>query len=114
LVRGHLQGLFENPNPSLASITEFRSLSRAHRRELRALYRNYSDLLTRELASAAKAGILRRDIPVSILRLALFNYLNWTPRWYQLSGRLPLNDLAAIYDRVFHEVLSLGITDDAL
>ena len=46
---------------------------------------------------------MRRDIPVSILRLALFNYLNWTPRWYQLSGRLPLDDLARIYDRVFFE-----------
>jgi GntR family transcriptional regulator of vanillate catabolism len=102
-VRGHLQGLFENPNRSLASISEFRSLSPAHRRELTALRRSYSDLLNRELASARKAGILRRDIPVSILRLALFNYLNWTPRWFQPSGRLSLDDLAGIYDRVFFE-----------
>src|SRR5205823_3972076 len=42
-------------------------------------------------------------IPVSILRLALLNYLNWTPRWYQLSGRLSLEDLAGIYGRVFFE-----------
>ena len=102
-VRGHLQGLLENPNRSLASISEFRSLSRTHRRELTTLRRSYSDLLNRELASAVKAGILRRDIPVSILRLALFNYLNWTPRWYQPSGRLSPYDLAGIYDRVFFE-----------
>jgi AcrR family transcriptional regulator/DNA-binding GntR family transcriptional regulator len=103
LMRGHLQGLFGNPNRALASISEFRSLSPAHRRELIGLRRNYSDLLNRELASAVKAGILRRDIPVSILRLALLNFLNWTPRWYQHSGRLPLDDLAVIYDRVFFE-----------
>jgi DNA-binding GntR family transcriptional regulator/AcrR family transcriptional regulator len=102
-IRGHLRGLFENPNQALASITEFRSLSRAHRRELTGLRRNYSDLLNRELASAVEAGILRRDIPVSILRLAVFNYLNWTPRWYQVSGRLLVDDLAEIYDRVFFE-----------
>jgi AcrR family transcriptional regulator len=47
--------------------------------------------------------MLRRDIPVSILRLALLNYLNWTPRWYQLSGPLPLEDMAGIYERVFFE-----------
>ena len=103
LMRGHLEGLFENANRALASISEFRSLSPAHRRELIALRGNYSGLLNRELAAGVKAGILRRDIPVSILRLALLNFLNWTPRWYQLPGRLPLADLAAIYDRVFFE-----------
>ena len=51
---------------------------------------NYSDLTDKELASAVNAGIVRRDIPVPILRLALFNYLNWTPRWYQLSGATPI------------------------
>jgi AcrR family transcriptional regulator len=102
-IRGHLQGLFENPNRALASIGEFRSLSRAHRRELTGLRRNYSDILDKELTSAVKAGMVRRDIPVPMLRLALFNYLNWTPRWYQISGRLKLDELAAIYDRVFFE-----------
>ncbi|MBZ5576221.1 MAG: TetR family transcriptional regulator [Acidobacteriia bacterium] len=102
-IRGHLQGLFENPNRALAAIGELRSLSRAHRREFTALRRSYSDLLHRELASAVKAGMVRKDIPLSILRLALFNYLNWTPRWYQISGRLPLDDLAGIYARVFFE-----------
>ena len=92
-MRGHLQGLFENANRALASISEFRSVSPAHRRELIALRGSYSGLLNRELASAVKSGILRRDIPVSILRLALLNFLNWTPRWYQLSGPLPLAEL---------------------
>ncbi len=103
LIHAHLQGLFENPNCALAAISEYRSLSRAHRTELTGLRGNYSDLLDRELASAAKAGIVRKDIPVSVLRLALLNYLNWTPRWYHLSGPLPLGDLAAIYDCVFFE-----------
>jgi AcrR family transcriptional regulator len=103
LIQAHLQGLFENPNRALAAISEYRSLSRSHRRELTGLRRNYSDLLDKELASAAKAGIVRTDIPVSVLRLALLNYLNWTPRWYHLSGPLPLDQLAGIYDRVFFE-----------
>ncbi len=102
-IRGHLQGLFENPNRALASISEFRSLSRSPPGADRNYAGSYSDLLNRELASAVKAGILRQDIPVSILRLALFNFLNWTPRWYQPSGRLTLDDLAGIYDRVFFE-----------
>ena len=109
LIQAHLQGLFENPNRALAAISEYRSLSRSHRRELTGLRRNYSDLLDKELESAAKAGIVRTDIPVSVLRLALLNYLNWTPRWYHLSGPLPLDQLAGIYDRVFFEgIAALG------
>ncbi|MGA2879113.1 MAG: TetR family transcriptional regulator [Bryobacteraceae bacterium] len=109
LIQAHLQGLFENPNRALASISEYRSLSRAHRRELTGLRGNYSDLLDNELASAVKAGIVRKDIPVSVFRLALLNYLNWTPRWYHLSGPLPLDELAGIYDRVFFEgIAALG------
>lgn len=103
LISGHLRGLFENANRALASISEFRSLSPVHRRELIGLRRNYADVLSRELTNAVNTGIVRKDIPVSILRLALLNFLNWTPRWYQLSGRLPLDDLAGIYERVFLE-----------
>ena len=109
LIQAHLQGLFESPNRALASISEYRSLSRAHHKELTILRGNYSDLLDQELASAVKAGIVRNDIPVSVLRLALLNYLNWTPRWYHFSGPLPLDELAGIYDRVFFEgVAALG------
>ncbi len=103
LIHAHLQGLFENPNRALASISEYRSLSRAHHKELAGLRGNYSDLLDRELASAVKTGIVRQDIPASVLRLALLNYLNWTPRWYQLSGPMSLGELAGIYGRVFFE-----------
>ncbi len=109
LIHAHLQGLFENPIRALASISEYRSLSRAHRRELTGLRRNYSDLLDKELASAVKAGFLRGDIPISVLRLALLNYLNWTPRWFHLSGPMPLGELAGIYERVFFEgIAALG------
>ncbi len=109
LIHAHLQGLFENPNRALAAISEYRSLSRAHRRELTGLRGNYSGLLDKELALAVKAGIVRKDIPVSVLRLSLLNYLNWTPRWYHLSGPLPLDELAGIYDRVFLEgIAALG------
>jgi GntR family transcriptional regulator, vanillate catabolism transcriptional regulator len=101
LIHAHLQGLFENPHRALAAISEYRSLSRVHHRELTGLRGNYSELLDKELASAVKAGVVRKDVPVSVLRLALLNYLNWTPRWFHLSGPLPLDELAGIYGRVF-------------
>jgi hypothetical protein len=40
--------------------------------------------------AAVNAGIVRRDIPVPILRLALFNYLNWTPAVVSALGPTPI------------------------
>jgi GntR family transcriptional regulator of vanillate catabolism len=100
-IHAHLEGLFENPDRSLAAFGEFRSLSRLHGKEMADLRGSYSDLLDNELKAAAARCILRTDIPVPVVRLALLNYLNWTPRWYRVSGPLPVEALADIYERVF-------------
>jgi TetR/AcrR family transcriptional regulator, cholesterol catabolism regulator len=103
LIQSHLEGLFESPKRSLAAIAEFRSLSRSHRRELDAAQKKYSELLDEELRLAVKQKIVRSDIPVPVIRLALLNYLNWTPRWYQITGSLPVAALGSIYERVFFD-----------
>lgn len=107
LIHAHLNGLFENPSGSLAAISEFRSLSRAHSKELEAARANYSDLLDKDLKACMEHRILRDDVPVPVVRLALLNYLNWTPRWYHISGRLPVDALAGIYDQVFFEGITM-------
>ena len=86
VIHAHLNGLFENPSGSLAAISEFRSLSRAHSRELEAARANYSALLDQELKACMERRVLRDDVPVPVIRLALLNYLNWTPRWYHIAG----------------------------
>jgi AcrR family transcriptional regulator len=102
-IGAHLEGLFENPNRTMATLDESRSLSSAHGKELAAMRGRYSDLLTHEIQAAAQAGLLRSDMPPAALRLALLNYLNWTPRWFRTSGPLALEQLSDIYDRVFRE-----------
>src|ERR1019366_9456953 len=102
-IGAHLEGLFENPNRTMATLDESRSLSSAHGKELAAMRGRYSDLLTHEIQAAAQAGLLRSDMPPAALRLALLKYLNWTPRWFRTSGPLALEQLSDIYDRVFRE-----------
>jgi DNA-binding GntR family transcriptional regulator/AcrR family transcriptional regulator len=102
-ISAHLQGLFENRNRALATLGESRSLAGVRGKELAAMRRRYSDLLNHEIEVAAEAGSLRSDVPPAALRLALLNYLNWTPRWFRTSGPLSLEQLADIYDRVFRE-----------
>ena len=102
-IDAHLQGLFENRNRTMAAMVESRSVAGARGKELALMRSRYSDLLNHELEAAAQAGLLRRDIPPMALRLALLNYLNWTPRWFRTSGPLALDQLGDIYDCVFRE-----------
>jgi DNA-binding GntR family transcriptional regulator/AcrR family transcriptional regulator len=102
-IDAHLEGLFENRNRTMAAMVESRSLAGARGKELAAMRSRYSDLLNHEIEAEVQAGLLRRDIPAPALRLALLNYLNWTPRWFRTSGPLALEQLGDIYDSVFRE-----------
>jgi AcrR family transcriptional regulator len=109
-IDAHLHVMMQNPRHTLAVVSEFRALSRPHFAEITRNYKEYSHLLEAELSSAQTAGSLRTDIPSKHIRLALLNYLNWTPRWFHASGALSIKELSSIYERVFWEgVINPGV-----
>ena len=102
-IDAHLQVMAKNPRQTLAVVTEFRALSRLHFAEISERYKEYSRILDAELNAARHTGILRTDIAPKHTRLALLNTLNWTPRWFHLSGPLSCKDLSSIYSCIFWE-----------
>ncbi|HSY16408.1 MAG TPA: TetR/AcrR family transcriptional regulator [Jatrophihabitantaceae bacterium] len=59
----------------------------------------YESLIGSTIASAQSAGALRRDVPVSYLRILLFNMLNWPMTWYVPgSGMAPEKLAGYTYD----------------
>lgn len=102
-IDAHLRTMLLHPDHTLAMVTEFRALSRPHFAEISQKYREYSQLLDSEVNSAQEAGSLRSDIPAKYVRLALLNFLNWTPRWFHADGPLSFRNLSSIYERVFWE-----------
>jgi AcrR family transcriptional regulator/DNA-binding GntR family transcriptional regulator len=109
-IEAHLKVMLQKPNCTLAMVTEFRALSRPHFAEISRKYKEYSRLLELELNSAQIRGFLRTDIPLKLIRLALLNVLNWTPRWFRPSGALSSSDLISIYSSVFWD----GVIDPRL
>lgn len=107
-IRSHLGTMVTHYERTIAMVTEFRALSRSHRTEIAAMESSYSEILRGEIEAAQRSRILRRDIPEKYLRLALFNYLNWTPRWFHQTGPLKLKELAGIYEAVFFEGVAMG------
>lgn len=113
-IEAHLKVMLQKPNCTLAMVTEFRALSRPHFAEISQKYKEYSRLLDLELNSAQSRGFLRTDIPCRLMRLALLNVLNWTPRWFRPSGALSSTDLSSIYCSVFWDgVIDAGIREVA-
>jgi TetR/AcrR family transcriptional regulator, cholesterol catabolism regulator len=102
-IDAHLQVMAQNPRQALAVVTEFRALSRLHFAEISEKYKEYSRLLDSELNAAQRLGIVRTDISLKYIRLALLNTLNWTPRWFHSSGPLSYKDLSSIYSSIFWE-----------
>ncbi len=109
-IEAHLAVMLQKPTCTLAMVTEFRALSRPHFAEISQKYKEYSHLLDLELNSAQSRGLIRTDLPCRLMRLALLNVLNWTPRWFRPSGALPAKDLIWIYCSVFWD----GVIDPSV
>jgi len=102
-IDGHLHTMLRYPDRALVLATDFRALSRPHLAEISAKDKEYSRILDSALGSALAEGALRTDVSTKLIRLALLNVLNWTPRWFHPAGALSSAELASIYERVFWE-----------
>jgi hypothetical protein len=81
-VEGHLWGMLHHGDFTAAHIRIYRNVSdaaRARHRPVRSAYTRLWDVL---LADCAAAGVLRRDIPVPMVRQFLVGALNWPVDWY--------------------------------
>ena len=108
-IRSHLGTMLTRYERTISMVTEFRALSRPHRTEIAAMESSYSEILRGEIEAAQRSRMLRGDIPEKYLRSALFNYLNWTPRWFHKTGPLKLEELAGIYEAVFFDGVATGV-----
>lgn len=109
-VDAHLRTVLRYPDRALVLATDLRALSRPHLAEISAKHKEYSRVLESALGSALSEGALRTDISTKLIRLALLNILNWTPRWFHPAGALSSAELGSIYERVFWE----GVVNPAI
>ena len=109
-IESHLRTLLRYPDQTVVMATEFKALSGPHFAEISQKQKDYSRILESVLKSARARGALRTDISIKLIRLALLNILNWTPRWFRPAGILSTTELTSIYERVFWE----GVANPAL
>ena len=92
----HLAALFEHGNFTSAftrTIGQAPSRSRHNNQNIREAYEDYWKRMYRE---AQKAGEIRADVDLRVLRLFLFGAMNWAIEWYH-PEKGPLKAIAAGY-----------------
>jgi AcrR family transcriptional regulator len=102
-IHAHLTTLLRYQQRNVTFLTELRSLSNRHRAEVVALRNNYEHFFRSLLENAQNAGVIRSDIPVKYLSLALMSMLNYAALWFRAGKALTEDQLAEIFTKVFIE-----------
>jgi AcrR family transcriptional regulator len=101
LVGTHLNTLLKYRTGHALMLTELRSLSGTHRRQVLELRKRYKKLVLAILKHGQSAGSVRTDIPANYLCLALLNILNWAVLWFRRDEALSADQLADIFARIY-------------
>ena len=103
LIRAHLNTLLKYRTRHALMLSEMRSLSGAHRRQVIGLRKRYEKLTLSVLKQGQSAGTVRTDIPAKYLCLALLNIINWAVLWFRGDDALSSDQLADIFARTYIE-----------
>jgi TetR/AcrR family transcriptional regulator, cholesterol catabolism regulator len=101
LIRAHIQSLLRDRDWHAAAMMEMPSLSSKRLDEVRALRDGYEGLVRSVLEQAQKAGVLREDVPVKYLCLALLGLLNRVLVWFQPSGPLSPGQIGVLFSTIY-------------
>jgi AcrR family transcriptional regulator len=100
-IRAHLTILLRDQQRNVTFLKELRSLSGRHRTEVLALRDRYEHFSRSTLEDARKAGLIRGDVPVKYLSLALMSMLNYSALWFRREKALNEDQIAEIFIKVY-------------
>lgn len=102
-IHAHLSTLLRYQQRNVTQLTELRSLSARHRKEVLTLRDKYEHFSRSTLENAQIAGALRNDVPAKYLNLALMSILNHAALWFRKEKGLSEDQLAEIFTKLFLE-----------
>jgi len=101
LILAHVNSMSEEREMHATMLTELRSLSPKHRRDVISRRDAYEQLVESILKDCQEAGLIRADISSSLLARCLLNLLNWTIFWFDPDGEMAPHELASVFDSIF-------------
>jgi AcrR family transcriptional regulator len=101
LIISHLESMLRDADEHSTTLAEMQLLSPARYAQVRELRDSYEDLVRSVLHDAQNAGLLRADIDVKYLCLALLGLMNRVLVWYHRKGPLAPGQLGELLAAVF-------------
>jgi len=101
LIRTHIESMLRDQDRHSAALTEMSCLSAERLKEVTALRDAYEGLVRSVLDEAQIAGVLRRDVPVKFLCLALLGLLNRVLVWFRPKGPLSPEQIGVLFAGIY-------------
>lgn len=101
LIRVHIDSMLRDRNRHSAALTEMSCLSPKRLDEVTALRDAYEALVRSVLDEAQIARVLREDIHVKYLSLALLGLLNRVLVWFRPNGALSPEQIGALFANIY-------------
>lgn len=101
VIHAHITSMLRDQARHSAALAEMSCLSSQRLREVTALRDAYESLVRSVLDSAQTAGVLRKDVPVKYLCLALLGLLNCVLVWFRPNGRLSPDQIGDLFSTIY-------------
>jgi AcrR family transcriptional regulator len=101
LIRSHIESLLRDEARHSTTFTEMRALSEERLQQIMKLRDNYENMVRSVLQDAQDAGVLRPDIEVKYLSLALLGIMNRVMVWYRRGGPLSPTQIGRLLGVLF-------------
>lgn len=101
LICSHIESVLRDEAENSTTFTEMFALSEKRFEHVMKLRDDYENLVRSVLRDAQDAGIVRKDIEVKYLCLALLGIMNRVTAWYHRGGALSPNRLGRLFGALF-------------
>jgi AcrR family transcriptional regulator len=101
LISSHIESLLRDEAAHSTTFTEMHALSAERFAQIMELRDNYENLVRRVMREAQDAGVLRADIEVKYLSLALLGMMNRVMVWYRRGGPLSPSQIGRLFSMLF-------------
>jgi AcrR family transcriptional regulator len=110
LTAAHVDSLLRHQNQHATSLLELRALSGDDRAAVAALREAYETFVRSVIDDGRRAGVIRTDLPSSLLTLYLFSLTNRTMLWFRPEGPLAPDQLGSLFASLFLSGASAAVS----
>ena len=82
-------------------VNELNSLKHEYKTLLTEKEKKYVDLMKSVLYELKKKGVLKEELPITVIVFTFFSIIHYTVKWYEPSGKIKVDELSEYFVEIF-------------